>query len=147
MQYANINTYQVTDKLPDTLVLADKTITGATLDHYLALGWRQVVAVDAPATGYVVTSYRVEDIDGRTCKLAIAASVTAASITAAQSAGEKSAAKLIAKVATEPTGRVLRAFAELVLQEINALRTKAGMTNYTQAQFLAALEAKVDAQT
>lgn len=40
-------------------------------------------------------------------------------------------------------GSVVRALALVVLQEINTLRTKAGLATYTQAQLVSALQAKM----
>lgn len=151
MNFANINTGEIRINLDPVLELQGRTITGATLADYQALGWRKVVAVDAPATGYRVTSYGVQAIDATTCKLTVASSVNIADEQAAQAAAELAAQKARAKAilagTSDETQRALRAFAELTLQEINALRTKAGMSTYTWAQFLTALQAKIDSQT
>jgi hypothetical protein len=150
MKVANINTGEIKDGLSPILVLTGKTITGATIADWAALGWREVVATDVPAAGYRVASYGVQELTSLTCKLTVASSVDIAAEQAANLAAEiasdKAAAKLLSDVATSDVGRVIRAFAELTLQEINTLRTKASLANYTQTQFINALKAKIDAQ-
>lgn len=151
MQYANINTQEIINALPSVLILPGQTITGATIEHWKALGWRQVSITDAPATGYRVTAYGVQDIDGLNCRLTVASSVNisaeAAANAAAQAAQSKADAKTMLAGSSDQIQRALRAFAELTLQEINTLRTKASLSTYTWAQFLAAMQAKIDAQS
>lgn len=45
-----------------------------------------------------------------------------------------------------PTGRVLRALIELIVEEINILRTRAGLAARTREQVVSAIKAKIDAQ-
>ena len=148
MKYGNINTNAVADDLPSVMVLTGQTITGATIEQWKSQGWRTVVQEERPASGYRVTAYNVIAIDGNTCRLTIAASVNIADEAAAAAAAALAEQKAIGKDLLD-TGKdnlvlVLRAFALLALQEINTLRTKAGLATYTQAQFWNALKAKVD---
>ena len=158
MNFANIITKEIVTGLNPILVTPTGTITGADIRHYASLGWRKVVSVDAPTSGYRVTSYQPVEIDALTCRLSVKTQVNIADEAAAQAAAQaaaaaaevvatKDAAKLLAEVATTETGRVIRAFMELTLQEINALRTKASLSTYTQTQFLNALKTKIDAQS
>jgi len=151
MNFANINTGEIREALSPILQLAGQTITGATIDHYASLGWRKVVQVDAPATGFRVTAYGVQELTGTTCKLTVTASVDiaaeAAANAAAYIAATKDEAKALLDGSTDTMQRTLRAFAELTLQEINNLRTKTGLSTYTFAQFLTALKGKIDAQS
>ena len=151
MKYANINTQEIRDDLPPVLVLGGTTITGATIAQWATRGWRTVTQVDQPAEGYRVTQYTAQEIDTMTCRLAVTSSVNIANETAANLAATTAAQKSDAK-ATVDSGaydvqRALRAFAALTLQEINTLRTKAGMATYTWAQFVTALKNKIDEQT
>jgi len=151
MNFGNTNTGEIVDTLPTTLTLAGTTITGATLKHFLALGWRTVTQVDKPDAGYRVTSYGVAELTPTTCKLTVATSVNiadeAAAAAAAKLASDKDEGKTLAELSTSPTGRAIQALAAMALQEINTLRTKAGLSTYTGAQFISALKAKIDAQT
>lgn len=150
MNFANINTGEIKDVLPSVLEDVGRTITNATILEWAAKGWRKVVSVASPTAGYRVTAWTVQAIDGLTCRLLVATEVNIAAeqaaALAAQIAADKDAAKMLSDVATSDVGRVIRAFAELVLQEINTLRTKAGLATYTQTQFINALKAKIDAQ-
>jgi uncharacterized protein YkwD len=150
MNFANINTGEIKEVLSPILQLAGVTITGATIQHYAQLGWRQVVEVDAPAVGFRVTSYGVQELTGLTCKLTVATSIDIAAETAANAAAyiaaTKSDAKALLDGSTDTVQRTLRAFAEVTLQEINNLRTKTGLATYTWSQFLTALKNKIDSQ-
>ena len=119
MNFANINTGEIRLNLDPVLVLQGRTITGATLADYQELGWRKVVAVDAPEAGYRVTAYGVQEIDATTCKLTVATSVNIADELAAQAAADltaqKAGAKAILAGTSDETQRALRAFAELTL--------------------------------
>lgn len=145
MNFANVNTGQIAGALSATMTTPGGVIQGATLQDWAAVGWRRVVAVAAPTAGFRATSYGVHEIDGLTCDLTVATEINIATETAAELEAIKTAAKTLAELGNTEIGLVLRAFSVLVLQEINALRTKTGMVNYTPAQFLAALKAKVDA--
>jgi hypothetical protein len=151
MQFANINTLEIRDFLPTVLQLAGQTITGATIEHWKSLGWRQVTDIDSPADGYRVTQYGVQELSATTCKLTVVASVNiadeAAAAAAAILANQKLYAKALLDSGAEDIQRALRAFAVLTLQEINTLRTKAGLATYTWTQFVNALKAKIDEQT
>jgi hypothetical protein len=158
MNFANIITNNIVEALPSVMVDGDQTITGADITHWAKRGWRKIVTIDSPATGYRVGTYGIEAIDGLTCKLTVATSINLADEAAAQAAAKaaaaaqyivqtKDAAKTLSEVSVTSTGRVIRALCTLLLQEINALRTKAGMANYTSTQFLNALKAKIDEQT
>lgn len=91
----------------------------------------------------VVRAYTQAELDS--ISAARAAADAAAAL--AYIAETKDAAKVLADTSTTDIGRVIRAFMELTLQEINTLRTKASLTNYTATQFLNALKAKIDAQS
>jgi len=144
MQFANILTGEIRNILSSTLVKADLTIQGASLEQWAELGWRRVVEVAEPAAGHRVTSYTPEEIDGLTCRLIVATQVNIADEQAAQLAESKTAAKTLAEVGATDTGLVLRALATLLLGEINTLRQRASLTQYTSQQFLNALKAKID---
>jgi hypothetical protein len=159
MNFANINTQEIKAVLGPVCVLPNgNTVTGADITAWAAWGWRKVTSIDAPATGYRVGSYGIQELDGLTCKLTVATSINIADEAAAQAAAQ--AAAVVAEIAfqkTEAKGlldggtqdiqRALRGFAELTLQEINTLRTRASLSNYTWAQFVNALKAKIDNQT
>ena len=151
MQYANIITEEIKSDLASTIVLNGSTITGATIDHWRAQGWRTVTAVEQPADGYRAAGYSVVPVDDISCRLALTGIVNiateAAAATAAALAAQKAGAGGILDGASGDVQRALVAFATLTLQEINTLRTKAGLANYTWSQFVTALKAKIDAQT
>jgi hypothetical protein len=83
MKFANIITNEITEALSSTMVDGDQTITGADITHWAKAGWRKIVTIDEPATGYRVGTYGIEEIDGLTCKLTVATSVNLAVETAA----------------------------------------------------------------
>lgn len=158
MKFGNINTQEIVETLPSILVLNGQTITGADIRHWSLLGWRSVTQVDEPTAGFRVTKYGVQGIDGLTCKLIVSAQVNIADEQAAQAAAEaaaaaqyiadtKARAKVILDAGVEDLARALRALATIALQEINTLRTKAGLSTYTAQQFLTALQNKIDDQT
>lgn len=149
MKFANINTGQIVDSLSTILELPGRTITGATIREWQQLGWREIVQVEEPAAGYRAGTYNIVEIDALTCRLTIATSINIADEQAAFAAAALTAAKSSGKdlldFGTYDLALVLRAFSTLVLQEINTLRTKAGLSTYTQQQFITALKAKIDA--
>ena len=158
MSFANINTQERKETLPNVMVLGDQTITGATINDWAKVGWREVVEVDEPAEGFRVGTYAIEELSATTCKLTVATSVNLADEAAEQAAAnaaalvaytayQKDAAKGLLDGGKEDIQRALRGFAELTLQEINTLRTRASLANYTWEQFVNALKAKIDAQT
>lgn len=151
MKFANILTGEIRDVLPSTLALANETIQNATIEHYKSLGWRRVLSVAAPTSGYRVTAYNVVEVDGTTCNLTVKTEVNiaqeASSAAAAQIAADKDAAKLLTDVATEPAGRVMRAFATLVRTQINTLRAQHGLSQFTEAQFITALKNEIASQS
>ena len=144
MNFANVTTGEIRETLPNVLQTEGRTITGATLAEWAASGWRAVAQVDTPAAGYRVTQYGVQELDGVTCRLTVDASVNLAAEAAAQLSAAKDMGKAIMDTGSYDLALAVRAFALLTLQEINTLRTKAGLANYSQAQFLAALKAKMD---
>jgi hypothetical protein len=151
MKYANINTQEIRGTLSPILSLAEGTITGATIEHWAELGWREITQIDEPAAGYRVTAYRIQELGPLTSKLTVASSVNIADEVAANAASvleqQKTDAKSILDGSSESVRRTLVAFATLTLQEINTLRTKASLPTYTWAQFVAALKSKIDNQT
>lgn len=151
MTYANILTGEIKSDLPNVLVQYGSTITGATIEHWKAKGWRQVVDTEQPQSGYRGTGYTVQEVDGETCNLVLSGSVNiateAAANAAASLAAQKAGAGGILDGASGDVQRALVAFATLTLQEINTLRTKAGLANYSWSQFVTALKAKIDAQS
>jgi hypothetical protein len=158
MNFGNINTQEIKDALSNVCVLPNgNTVTGADIATWAVYGWRKITSIDEPATGYRVGTYAVQEIDGLTCKLTVAIDVNLADEAAANAAAL--AAALVANIASQKTEakellddgtqsiqRALRGFAELTLQEINTLRTKASLSNYTWTQFKNALKAKIDDQ-
>jgi len=159
MNFANIVTHEIKAVLGPVCVLPNgNTVTGADITIWAVYGWRKITSIDEPATGYRVGNYAVQEIDELTCKLTVATSIDIAAEAAANAAA--AAAAVVAGIAfqkTEAKGlldggsqdiqRALRGFAELTLQEINTLRTRASLPNYTWTQFVNALKAKIDAQT
>lgn len=149
--FANLNTQETRAALPPSIAYADRVVTNPAIAAAVAAGWRIVRNTDSPQPGYAFTSYLAQDVDGLYCDLVgqspydVAAASAAAA--AAQVSTDKSDAKTLAELATTPTGRVIQAVCAIVLQEINTLRTKAGLATYTSSQFLSALKAKVDAQS
>lgn len=75
MKFGNINTQEIRESLPNVLVLAGQTISGADIRHWSQLGWRSVVEVEEPSAGCRVTGYSVEEIDGLTCRLKVSGEV------------------------------------------------------------------------
>jgi len=86
MQFANIITKEIKDTLPTTMVDGDKTITGADITHWAKEGWRTITETDAPATGYRVGTYGIQELSGTTCKLTVATSINIADEAAAEAA-------------------------------------------------------------
>ena len=150
MQFGNIHTGEIKTALPTVLALEGKTITGADITHWAALGWRRVVEVEQPAEGYRAAGYNVVEVDGLTCQLTLTGSINIAdeqaAAAAAQIEADKASAKLLSDVATSDVGRVIRAFAALVMEQFNVLRAREGLAQFTAEQFIAALKVKIDEQ-
>ena len=71
MNYANINTQEVTTSLPTTIVTPTTLETNPTMEDLAALGWREVVATDNTPPGFVVTKYTALEMTPTTCRLQI----------------------------------------------------------------------------
>jgi len=143
MNFANINTQEIKSALATTLILADKTITGADITHWAQLGWRKVTVVDAPTAGYRVTQYGVQEIDGLTCRLTVVAEVDIAAEQAANAAVAIAARQEWAKSQIviegelrELTAAILETVFELIVPQINTLRQAHGLPAINQAQVI-----------
>ena len=90
MKHGNINTGEIVEMLPSVRISPEGVTIGAGPEAWAVDGWRTVTVVDRPDPGFRVTSYRVEEIDRKTCRLTVATSVNikeeAAAIAAAQAA-------------------------------------------------------------
>lgn len=147
MKFANINTQQITTVLPSVLVLPDVTIQNPTLQQYAAQGWRRVTQEETPAAGVIPLTWTITELNGTDCSLTIATSTTQAQVDADALVASKTAAEQLASVGTTETGIVIRALSALMLQEINTLRQRASLSQYTAEQFKTALIAKIQSIT
>jgi hypothetical protein len=69
--YANIITGALADSLPASIEVGGFRTNGATEQQCFEAGWRRVVETEAPDAGCVVTRWRVDELDGETCRLLI----------------------------------------------------------------------------
>jgi len=146
MQYANIGTNEIRTTLPNVLVLNGQTITGADISHWAALGWREVVQVAEPTAGYRVTEWTAQEIDGRTCRLLVAAEVNIAEEAAAAAAAARAAQTAWLKEQIGATNEllpfVMKAMVAELRQEI--IDVHAGGTARTQNQLIQAIAATAE---
>ncbi len=77
MNYANIQTGEIREELPTSVMLPAGWTNHPTWEQLRGIGWRQVVFTAAAPAGMVVTEYKAQAGDEDTCHLAIAASVDA----------------------------------------------------------------------
>ena len=147
MNFANINTQKISYALSSTLILADKTITGADITHWAQLGWRKVTVVDDPTAGCRVTQYGVQEIDGLTCRLTVVAEVDIAAEAAANAAANLAARIAYAKSQiVDPTElrevgiALLEAVFELIVPQINTLRAAHSLPDINQAQIISTVK-------
>ena len=94
MNYANIYTKEIAEKLPEVPAVIS-VATGKTFDPtdaqkaewLLKVGWREVKQVQAAPDGLVVTAYMPLDAgDGKTCTLAVAKTADPAVLAAEEQA-------------------------------------------------------------
>lgn len=136
MTYFNIVTLRERSFLP---ALAD--VSNPTWTHYYARGWREVVPF-TPPDGYIrKTGTRTVSVVGDEAHEQY--EVWTQAEADAQAAADLVATKDAAAVA-DNWDVALRAFAKLVFNQINTLRARASLPEYTWEQFKTALRVEMD---
>lgn len=79
--------------LPTRIITDIGVCTDPTPQQCYAQGWRQIVSIDDPTPGFIVTAYGIQELTAETCKLTVASEYNPV---------EEAARRRAAKIATMP---------------------------------------------